>query len=77
MNGQLSVTFKVGKRYRCSIALPVDSLTSGTAQIQIRWEPEPPTRLTKSELRDYRRGRDTLLAEAARLLGGTVLVAEL
>jgi hypothetical protein len=74
MSNQLSTTFQVGNRYRCTIVLPLS--LGGFAQLATKWEPAPPTRLTKSELQDYRRGRDALLAEAARVLGGAVLVAE-
>jgi hypothetical protein len=52
------------------------SVTAGTVHIETRWLPETPTLLTKAELREYRRGRDALLAEAGRLLGGNVIVAE-
>jgi hypothetical protein len=73
----LSTTFRVGRRYRCSIALPLASIEQGAAVIETRWEPDVPYRLTKAELRDYRRGRDALLAEVARHIGGPVAVAEL
>jgi len=72
MCAELSTTFRVGKRYRCSISLPL----RGTVRLEARWEPRRPTRLTEDELLDYRRGRDALLVEAARLLGGLILVAE-
>jgi hypothetical protein len=75
-NGMLSSTFRVGRRYRSSIELPLTSIEQGAAQIEARWEPDVPRRLTKAELRDYRRGRDELLAEAARLLGGAVAIVE-
>jgi hypothetical protein len=76
MNGTLSTTFRVGRRYRCSIALPLASIEQGSAVIETRWEPDVPRRLTKAELRDYRRGRDALMTEAARVLGGAVAVVE-
>lgn len=76
MSKELSATFRVG-RYTCSISLPIQSLTSGALSIEMHWLPETPTRLTKAELQEYRRGRDALLAEAARLLGGSVIVAEI
>ena len=74
MSNQLSSTFRVGRRYRCTIVLPLGRGTA--AQMAATWEPELPRRLTNSELRDYRRGRDAMLAEAARLLGGPVAVVE-
>ena len=72
----LATSFRVG-RYTCSIKLPIEALRAGVMRVETSWLPEPPTRLTKAELRDYRRGRDALLAEAGRLLGGPVLVAEI
>jgi len=76
MHDGLSTNFRVG-RYTCSMAIPAKALKAGVAHIQTRWTPERPTGMTKTELRDYRRGRDALLAEAARLLGGPVIVAEI
>jgi len=73
----LSTTFRVGCRYRCTITIPVASLTAGRAIIGTHWQPHAPTRVTKAEIADYRRGRDALLTEAARLIGGGVAVIEL
>jgi hypothetical protein len=75
MARELSTAFRVG-RYTCSISLPMRALADGAVHIETSWLPETPTRLTKAELREYRRGRDALLAEAGRLLGGNVIVAE-
>jgi hypothetical protein len=78
VSNTLSTTFRVGCRYRCTITLPVASLKTGAAAIiDARWEPHTPARLTKAEMRDYRRGRDILLTEAARYLGGNVAVVEI
>jgi hypothetical protein len=77
MTDRLSTTFKVGRRHRCTILLPLPMLKAGALQIEPNWEPVIPRRLTKAELRDYRRGRDALLKEAARHLGGPVAVLEL
>jgi hypothetical protein len=38
------------------------------------WTPAPPKKLTPEEHADYRRGRDTFLAEVAKLIGGDILV---
>jgi hypothetical protein len=77
VSGALSTTFRVGCRYRCTISLPVSSLKNGTAAIETKWEPSVPDRLTSEEISDYRRGRDILLAEVARYIGGNVAVVEL
>jgi hypothetical protein len=76
-SGSLTTTFRVGTRYRCSIALPLAAACAGLLAIETRWEPDVPSRLTNNELRDYRRGRDMLLAEAANQIGGSVAVVEL
>jgi hypothetical protein len=72
----LSTTFRVGIRYRCSISLPLASLRSGLLEIATVWEPDLPEQLSAEELNDYRRGRDALLAEAAKHIGGNVAVIE-
>jgi hypothetical protein len=52
-------------------------MTYSAAGLAAEWEPDVPTqRLTKSELRDYRRGRDAFVAEIARHIGGNVLLVE-
>lgn len=69
VSGKLSTVFRVGVR-RCS-------MTYSAAGLAAEWEPDVPTqRLTKSELRDYRRGRDAFVAEIARHIGGNVLLVE-
>jgi hypothetical protein len=75
MARDLSTIFRVG-RYTCSITLPLPLPTSGAVSIETRWEPEPPHRLNADELAEYRRGRDALLAEAAKHVGGPVAVVE-
>ena len=73
----LSTTFRVGRRYWCSIVLPLAMLKSGSLKIETSWEPDTPRRLTKAEMRDYRRGRDALLAEVAQHIGGGIAVVEI
>lgn len=77
MSDRLSATFRVGQRYRCTLILALSGQTGMAAEIQTCWEPGPPKQLTTAEMRDYRRGRDALLAEAARHIGGRVAVVEL
>ena len=71
---EISTTFRVGARYRCSITLP---LQNHAVTLHVGWQPDVPSRLTIAELRDYRAGRDALLKEAANLLGISVLVTEI
>ncbi len=56
--------FQVGHRF-CTITLPapkVGSVCSGT----VAWEPDLPAGLNRSELRQYRNGRDKAFAELGR-----------
>jgi hypothetical protein len=71
----ISTTFRVGKKFRCTITVPV-SRTS--AVLKAEWEPDVPNRrLNKVELSDYRRGRDALISELAQQLGGNIVLAEI
>lgn len=67
-------TFRVGKR-TCTITMqrPVRGAVS---HMVVEWSPAVPRRLSKRELRQYRAGRDALVAEAAAALGGPALVVE-
>jgi hypothetical protein len=56
--------------------LPLSDLGEPVGIIGVSWSPHTPRRLSKAELRDYRSGRDALLAEAAKRLGGNVAVVE-
>jgi hypothetical protein len=73
MVAEITTTFRVGRRYRCSLRYPSPECGGLIAE----WEPSFPTRrLTKAELADYRQGRDTFFAEIARMIGGNVLIIE-
>jgi hypothetical protein len=37
-----------------------------------QWTPTKPTRLTKEQKRQYRNGRDAIVAEAFALMGGRI-----
>lgn len=63
-------TIKVG-RYLCRLTFTHD------AGLASEWDPHLPSGLSKSEWKQYRAGRDALLAEVAKSLGGTVAVVEL
>jgi hypothetical protein len=54
----------------------LSALKAGMIEINATWEPDLPTCLSPSEMNDYRRGRDALLAEAAQYIGGRVAVFE-
>lgn len=69
-------TFRVGKRYRCTVSIPRPEQGS-TLSMVCGWAPSTPKRLNDREMRDYRRGRDAALSEVARLIGGNVMCIEL
>jgi hypothetical protein len=72
----LSVTFPVGRKYRCTVTIP--PLRHGELRSTVfEWVPSVPPRLTKQELRDYRRGRDAAFAELARRTGDRMLLVEI
>jgi hypothetical protein len=54
---QVETTFQVGRRYRVTMILRADG------QFTADWHPDLPRSMSKQEWRDYRRGRDALLAE--------------
>lgn len=64
-------TFPVGKRYRCTLSLPL-GLEAGLGYMTAEWEPQAPSGLTRDELADYRVGRHALLVRAADALGARV-----
>jgi hypothetical protein len=67
-----STTFKVGS-YSCTM-----TFAQSTRQLACEWDPhEPPAKsLTKAEINQYRAGRDALMAEVARALGGGILIID-
>ena len=67
-------TFRVGDNFLCTITVPIGQ--RGIV-IDAEWFPRPPSRLTDDELAEYRRGRDAVLAEVARAIGGSVAVLDL
>jgi hypothetical protein len=55
--GALSVTFRVGHKYRVTVTMP-PARQGEVRSAVFEWEPDVPRRLTKRELRQYRCGRD-------------------
>jgi hypothetical protein len=72
MTNTIATIFRVGFRYRCTMSIPT-SLHPGVIALDIAWLPRMPTRLSRQELADYRRGRDALLAELAKTAGPIVV----
>ncbi len=68
-------TIRVGHR-TCTITLPtlaMGKVSCGT----VEWEPDMPTRLSQSELRQYRAGRNEVFAEMRRRFNGTAVTVEI
>ncbi len=68
-------TFRVGHRIR-TISLPASepgSVSYGT----VEWEPDLPAGLNRSELRQYRKGRDKAFAELGRRFEGKSVTVEI
>jgi hypothetical protein len=72
MTDTMTTRFRVGFRYRCAMAIPTNP-QAGMVVLNTLWSPHPPTRLSRQELADYRRGRDALLAELAKTAGPIVV----
>jgi hypothetical protein len=45
--------------------------------VAVEWVPDVPGRLTAAELRQYRAGRDAVIADVAQTLGISVAVVDL
>jgi hypothetical protein len=67
--GKLETIFRVGT-YFCEM-----SYRPG-AGLSAQWTPDLPRQLSDEMRREYRRGRDSLLAEVAKAIGQAVLVVE-
>jgi hypothetical protein len=69
-------SFTVG-RYRCTMTASPDLIERGAlSQMNAEWQPDLPRRLSKSEWRQYRAGRDRFYARLGAALGGKVMVVE-
>jgi hypothetical protein len=66
--GKITNTFRVG-RFTCK-------LTFADGQLSAEWRPGLPKRLSGKEWKAYRAGRDALIAEVAKAIGGGVLLVD-
>jgi hypothetical protein len=74
---QLTTNFKVGRRFRCFMSIDLNKVGRGKAlEMECRWWPKLPRRLSRNEFEDYRRGRDAFLDELARFTGLKTLSLE-
>jgi hypothetical protein len=70
MKKEVRNTFRVG-RFFCE-------MTFADGHLSAQWSPDVPMRgsLSRGEIAQYRAGRDALMAEVAKVIGGNVLVLE-
>jgi hypothetical protein len=70
MKKEVTNTFRVG-RFVCE-------MTFADGHLSAQWSPDVPKRgsLSREETEHYRAGRDALMAEVAKTIGGNVLVLE-
>jgi len=70
MKKEVTNTFRVG-RFICE-------MTFADGHLSAQWSPDVPKRgsLSRKEVEQYRAGRNALMAEVAKAIGGDVLVLE-
>ena len=67
-------TFKVGHR---TVRITCPNVEPGTPRsVAVEWHPDVPHDLKRHEMRQYRKGRDSFVAELAELKGGKVTIVE-
>ena len=66
-------TFGVGKDYRVTLTIPKFK-PGAVLCMSAEWEPRMPKKLSASEIRAYRRGRDAVLVEVAQITGVSIAV---
>ena len=75
--GGLESSFRVGTKHRCRMRFITHEGMPEVIELRCEWDPERPASLSPAMRRDYRRGRDGLLEEAARHFGLNIICAEL
>lgn len=71
----LARSWRVG-RYSVTLTIPKPQ-PGASACAAIEWAPSQPKRLSATELKQYRMGRNEAIAELSRVLGITVAVVDL
>ena len=69
-------TWRVGRR-TVTLTQDVAIIPGAIGTLRTEWEPDPPRRLSKRELREYRAGRDGHWQRVANIIGPAVAFAEL
>lgn len=77
MSAELPALVRRWRVGRYTVELSIPRLNGGSLGAAcVEWSPALPTRLSASDLRAYRRGRDVAVAELARELGSVIAVVE-
>lgn len=76
MTGSFSNTFRVGRKFWCTVSYPADADADGIGTLAMSWSPHQPRRLTAAERRDWRQGVQALMDEVARHDGVPFIVVE-
>ena len=63
--------------YTVTLTIPSRASDAAPAAISITWDPRMPSRLTDSELNQYRAGRNAAIAELSAAMGLRVAVLDL
>ena len=71
----LTRSFRVGHR-TVTVTMPAPRLGK-VRYMTIEWAPDPPRRLSKRELHQYRAGRNAAVAELAKLTGMKAAIIEI
>ena len=71
-------TFKVGRRYQCTMRIDCSQLEPGTVigPVPGEWSPHMPAQLDEEELADWRAGRAAVYQLAALTVGARLAVAD-
>lgn len=72
----LTTSWKVGRRYEVTLTVP-NPRRGEVGCAVVEWAPDVPRRLSGSELRQYRRGRDAAMAELVARAGRSILLVDL
>lgn len=67
---EIKSTFKVGK-FMCTLTV------TQSGSMDCEWFPNAPKKLSEKELAEYRRGRDMVIGELSKLIGGSIAVVEI
>lgn len=69
-------SFKVGKR-TCTLIVPSPPAAGDAACLVAEWSPTVPRRLSKKEMRQYRKGRDEAIMEVTRQTGAPTVLFDI